>query len=451
MPVALFSMRFDIRVDRRVFAYTILASVATALISGFLPALRASKADLVSALQRREESPAQRKLGLTARNLLVVGQIALSVTLLVPAGLLLKSLILAEQVNPGFDAKKNLLTIFLAPPGGRAESVTRFYAPLIEKLRGLPGVKQASYALRVPLSGSGGGASRKVSIPGVESPAGQQFLEIHFNSVGLNYFRTMGTRILRGRDFAPEDEASHHRTMHINNTMARRFWPTSDPIGQHLKVENDDYEIIGIVEDGKNEHIHEDAEPCMYFPFAQTPMGEGTILVETADDPRAMLSSVRNEILTLDKNVLLINVLTLKQLMRSALWVDKMAASLIGILPILGMFLGSLGLYGVTAYLVKRRTREVGIRMALGAQRTDVLKLVLLGSAKLALAGILLGLALALATCRLASSVLYGVKPTDPVVFTLCVLIGLAVALLASYLPARRATKVDPMVALRYE
>ena len=444
-------MHFDVRVDRRVFAFTLLASIGAALISGFFPVLRASKAELVSVLQRREESPAQRKLGLTARNLLVVGQIALSVTLLVPAGLLLKSLILAEQVNPGFDTKKNLLTIFLAPPGGRAESVTRFYAPLMEKLRGLPGVKQASYAMRVPLSGSGGGASQKVSIPGVELPAGQQFLEIHFNSVGLNYFRTMGTRILRGRDFAPEDEASHHRTMLVNNTMARRFWPTSGPIGQHVKVENDDYEIIGIVEDGRNEKIREAAEPCMYFPFVQMPMSEGTILVETAGDPRAMVGAVRNEIFTLDKNVLLIRVLTLKQLMRSALWDDRIAASLIGILAILGMFLASLGLYGVTAYLVKRRTREIGIRIALGAERSEVLKLVLVGSAKLALAGILLGLAFALPACLLTSSFLYGVKPTDPVVFTLCPLVAVVIALLASYVPARRATKVDPMVALRYE
>jgi hypothetical protein len=244
--------------------------------------------------------------------------------------------------------------------------------------------------------------------------------------------------------------------MLISETMARRFWPGQDPMGHLVKAklwnsDMGDFEIIGVVQDGKNEYIHEAAEPYAYVPFAQVPFGEGTLLVETAGDPRAVIDPVKREIRAVDKDVLIFLVITLKQLMQTALWADKMPALLIGILASLGMFLASVGLYGVTAFIVNRRTHEIGIRMALGAQRNEVLQLVLAGSAKLTGAGILIGLAAALAATRLMSSYLYGVQPRDPVVFTLCSLAALLVALLASYIPARWATKVDPVVALRYE
>ena len=451
MPPGQFPVRYDIRVDNHVFVFTIFASLIAAVISGLFPALHASKADLISTLKGGEESPSRQRRGLIGRNLLVVGQIALSVALLVGAGLLLKSLMFTAKINPGFDTRKNLLTVFLAPSSGAEQSVMRFYAPVVERIKTLPGVKQASYAMRIPLSGSGGGVEAKVSIPGVELPPGQDSLRLHFNSVGLNYFRTVGARILRGRDFEKEDEASHHHTMLINETMARRFWPSKDPIGRLVKGQRGDFEIIGVVEDGKNEHIHEAAEPYGYVFFAQVPTGEGTLLVETTGDPRAVVDSVKREIRAVDKDALIMLVMTLKQFMQSALWDDKMPALLIGILALLGMFLASVGLYGVTAFMVNRRTREIGIRMALGAQRNEVLEFVLAGSAKLTVAGILIGLAAALATSRLMSSLLYGVRPRDAAVFTLCSLTALIVALLAAYIPARRATKVDPIVALRYE
>jgi putative ABC transport system permease protein len=451
MPPMIFAMRFDVRVDQRVFLFTLLASLAAALFSGFFPALRASRPDLVSALKGTDENPSRRRIGVSYRNTLVVGQIALSVALMVTAGLLVKSLLLAEQINPGFDTKRNLLTIEVAPSSDGAQRLSLFYEPLMEKLRGLPGVKQASYSRVVPFSGSGGGATRKVSLPGVELPPGQDSLDIHFNSVGPGYFRTMGTRILRGRDFSSADEAGRPHTTLINNTMARRFWSDRNPIGQHVKVENTDCEIIGIVEDGKNNWIHEQAEPYMYFPFAQTPLGEGTILVEAAGDPRALVNVVSREIRSQDKNVLFSSVMTLRQLMKLALWADRMPALVAAILAVLGMFLAVIGLYGVTAYVMRRRTQEIAVRMALGAQRGQVLKLVLRGSSKLALAGLILGLAGAFAACRILSNILYGVKPSDPAVYAVCALIVFAVALLASYIPARRAMRVDPMVALRYE
>jgi len=235
---------------------------------------------------------------------------------MVTAGLLVKSLLLAEQINPGFDTKRNLLTIEVAQSSDGAQSLSQFYAPLMDKLRGLPGVKQASYSRVVPFSGSGGGATRKVSLPGVELPSGQDWLDIHYNAVGPDYFRIIGTRILRGRDFSPADGAGGPRTTLINSTMARRFWPVQNPIGHHLKVENVDCQIIGIVEDGKNEWIHEQTTPYMYFPFAQMPISEATILVEVTGDPRTLADAVRHEIRALDKNVLFLSVTTLHQLMK---------------------------------------------------------------------------------------------------------------------------------------
>jgi ABC-type antimicrobial peptide transport system permease subunit len=212
-----------------------------------------------------------------------------------------------------------------------------------------------------------------------------------------------------------------------------------------------EFEIIGVVEDGRNEYIHEAAEPYGYLLFAQETFSEGTFLIETTGDARAIVNAAKREIRAVDKDVVFFLIMTLKQLMRTALWEDEMPALLLGILALLGMFLAAVGLYGVTAFVVNRRTHEIGIRMALGARRREVLKLILAGSAKLAAAGILIGLAAALATTRLMSSYLYGVRPRDPVVFILCSLAALLVALLAAYVPARRATKVDPIVALRYE
>jgi putative ABC transport system permease protein len=452
MPSTQFAIHFDIRVDSRVFAFTVFASLIAAVISGLFPAWHASKADLASTLKGGEESPSRARRGLIGRNLLVVGQVALSVALLVGAGLLIKSLMLAARVNPGFDTRKNLLTVFLAPSIGGGQGAMRFYVPVVERIKGLPGVKQVSYAMRIPLSGSGGGVEAKATLPGVELPPGQDSLRLHYNSVGLNYFRTVGQRILRGRDFTKEDEASHHYTILINETMARRFWPSKDPLGQVVKIqERGDFEIIGVAEDGKNESVHEAAEPYAYLLYSQVPMGEGTILVETVGDARAMIDPVKREIRAVDKNVLILLVMTLKQLMQTALWADRMPALLVGILALFGMFLASVGLYGVTAFMVNRRTHEIGIRMALGAQRNEVLKLMLASSAKLTGAGILIGLVAALAASRLMSSYLYGVQPRDPAVFTLCCLAALVVALLAAYIPARWATKVDPAVSLRYQ
>ncbi len=450
-PPGPFVFRFDFRVDARVLVFTLAVTMLAALIAGLAPALKASKADLLSTLKAEEGRTEQGRWWLGGRNLLVAGQMALSLTLLIVAGLFLKSLVFSERINPGFDASKKLLIVNVSPSARPGAISREFYLPVVERIRSLPGVRKASYASRMLLSGSGGGVSCEVSIPGVEPPSGQKAFVVRFNSLGRDYFQTVGARILRGRAFDAREESPEQRGVLINEVMARQFWPGTDPIGRHLMVEGSDYQIIGIVQDGRINDIHEPLEPYIYFSFAQRPSGEGAIIVETAGAPQQLVGAVKQEIRAVDKDATFLFVQTMKELMGYALWGDRMSFLFVGALGCLGIFLTTVGLYGVVAYLVGRRTHEIGIRMALGARRQDVFALVLRQGLRIALIGIPLGLAAAAAVARLISSNLYGVKPTDLTVFLGSSVLVLAVAMLASYLPARRATKVDPMVALRYE
>ncbi len=451
MPPGPFVLRFDFRVDARVLVFTLAVTMLAALLAGLAPALKASKTDLISTLKGEEGRTERGRWWLGGRNLLVAGQVALSLTLLIAAGLFLKSLVFTQRISPGFDTSKKLLIVNVSTSARPQMSNQEFYLPIVERIRSLPGVKGASYAFRMLLSGMGGGVSCEVSIPGVEPPSGQKAYVVRFNSVGRDYFQTVGARILRGRAFDAREESTVQRSVLINEMMARRFWPDTDPIGRHLVVEGSDYQVVGIVQDGRINELHEPLEPYIYFSFAQKPSGEGAIIVETAGAPQQLVGAVKQEIRAVDKGTTFLSVQTMKELMGYALWGDRMSFLFVGALGCLGIFLTTVGLYGVVAYLVGRRTHEIGIRMALGASRQDVLGLVLRQGLRIALIGIPVGLAAAAAVARLISSALYGVRSTDLTVFLGSSVLVLAVALLASYLPARRATKVDPMVALRYE
>jgi predicted permease len=451
MPPGPFVMRLDFRVDLPVLAYALVISLLAAVISGLTPALQASRTDLVSTLRAEEARAESGRWWLGARSLLVAGQVALSLTLLIGAGLFLKSLLFSEGINPGFDTSKKMLIVNLAASVNPRASTQQFFLPAVEKIRSLPGVKKATYAFRMLLSGSGGGIQCEVSIPGVEPPSGQKAFDIKYNSVGRDYFQTVGAGVLRGRVFDVREETPTNRSAIINESMAQRFWPNTDPIGRHFLVEGSDYQIVGLVQDGRIEGIHEPLEPYIYFPFAQRPMGEATIMVETAGDPRALVGAVKQEIRSVDKDVVFFSIQTLKDLMGWALWPDRMFFLLLAVLGCLGIFLTAVGLYGVVAYLTRRRTHEIGIRMALGARRQDVLALVVKQGLRPVLIGILVGVGAAWAVARVISSQLYGVKPWDPAAFLGGSVLALVVALFASYIPARRATKVDPMEALRYE
>ncbi|MBI3665167.1 MAG: ABC transporter permease [Acidobacteria bacterium] len=425
MPPSPFPMSFDIRLEQRVLIFTLFLSLLTALLFGLAPAVKASKPDLVAALKGEEGYFSREMRRFALRNVLVVGQIALSVVLVSAAGLLLRSFLFSLQIRPGFDPKKNMLLVWVVPlqAASGMEQLTTRYQELLERIRALPGVKQASLARRMLLSGSGGGAEKKVRIPGVELPRGQDSLSIKYNEVALNYFGTMGARILRGRDFDPYDGPTGQKVVLVGETMARRFWPGSaDPVGRFL-----------------------------YFPFAQMPSREATFLVEAAGDVALLADAVKHEVRSAGGHVSIVSMMTLKQHMQFALYADWAAAVVVGSLSVLGIFLAAVGLYGVASYAVNRRTHEIGVRMALGAERGDVLHLVLGQGLKLALAGLPIGLAAALVVARLMSGVLYGVRPADPLTFAGSCLLVVVVVLAATHFPARRATKVDPAVALRYE
>ncbi|MGO9273145.1 MAG: ABC transporter permease [Terriglobia bacterium] len=451
MPPAGVEVGLDLRLDVSVIVFALAVSVLAVLLFGLAPALEAASSSLVPAL-KSEESAVGRARRFRMRNALVLGEIALSVVLVSASGLLVRSLLYSRRMDLGFNTQKNLLFINLDPSVGgyNAERSLTFFERVAEKAVALPGVRHATFARRMLLTDSGGGADVRVSIPGVELPQGQPNIPIKFNTVGLGYFETLGTRRVEGRDFTAADGPLGARVVLISQTMARRYWPGKDAIGRHIAVDGKDCQIIGVVEDAKINDIHEAPEPYMYFPFAQSPTGWGTLIVETSGDPSTMAAPIRSEIASVDSKVP-IGAHTLHYLMQQVFWQDQTAAGAAGALGLLGMLLAAVGLYGVISYLVNRRRHEIGIRMALGAERRDVLRLVLFQGLRLAAIGTGIGLATSLAVTRLMSDLLYGVRPRDPLAFAASSVVVILVALAASYVPARRATKVDPMVALRHE
>jgi predicted permease len=452
MPPAEYELGLDLRLDGSVIAFTAVVSVLALIAFGLAPAIQASKYSLVPALKGEAPTGGRSLRRFAARNALVLGEIAVSVVLLTASGLLVRSLLYSRSLNLGFNRQKDLIFFDLSPgiAGYDAQRSLSYFAQVRERVAGLAGVKQVSFARRVLLSDSGGGAELRVSIPGVELPQGQPNIPIKFNVASLSYFRTMGTRLIEGRDFTTADSSSSSKVAVISQTMARRFWPAKDAIGEHIVVAGQDCRIIGVAEDVKINNIHEALEPYMYFPFSQRPDAEATIIVETARNPHIAAAGIRSEILSLDQRVL-VRIRTMHYLMQQAFWQDQIGASFVAGLGVLGMFLAAIGLYGVIAYVVSRRQHEIGVRMALGAERRNVLRMVLGQALKITAVGAGLGLVASLGTMRLLSSLLYGVKPSDPLSLLGSSVVVILVAMVATYFPARRAAKVDPMVALRYE
>jgi predicted permease len=282
-------------------------------------------------------------------------------------------------------------------------------------------------------------------------PEGQKGFRVNFDTVGRDYFQTLGTRIQRGRAFERSDELPDQQNAIISETMAKRFWPKADPIGTYLKVNGSAYQIVGVAQDNRNGDIHRTPAPFMYLPFAKMPEGGSVIIVETVDDPLSFAGIVNARIRAVDKMASISKPQTLKGIMSLALYQDKMLALFSSALGLLGISLAAIGLYAVVAYLTRCRTREIGIRIALGAQPADVSRMVLEDGFKICLIGIGIGAVIAFFAMRLIGDMLYGVAPTDIWTFAASCLVVLAAALLASYIPARRAARIDPMAALRHE
>ncbi|MGO8787616.1 MAG: ADOP family duplicated permease [Terriglobia bacterium] len=444
----------NLKLDGRVLLFTTAISLLSALIFGLAPALRAVQGDLTAAL--RGESPgrggARRRLPL--RSLLVCGEIALAVVLLAGSALLLRSLAYSQAINPGFDPKKNVVMLSVAPPtlyGYDAAHAASLYPALAARVESVPGVVRASYAGRAPMTEAEGGAKEAVVIPGVQPPPGTDSFKIRYNIVAPKFFATVGARIEKGREFNEFDLPSTAPVVIINDAMARRFWPGQDPLGKSVRIDKKDFQIVGVVQAGKYVRLHEPVQPYLFLPFTQNFSFECVLLVETAGDPRSFLPAILKATAAVDQHLPIVNAVTFKDYMQEGLAPERTRAELLASLGILGIFLAAVGLYATVAYHVSRRSHEIGIRMALGAGRNDVLKLVLRQGLQFGGIGAVIGLIGALAASRLMSQVIYGVPLLDPPSYLAAVLAAVSVALLASYLPARRATRVDPMVALRYE
>jgi predicted permease len=440
--------------DGRVLLFTAAISLFSALVFGLVQGFWVSRSG-VAAVLKGDDPRFGRAMGrVPLRSLLVSGEIALSVVLLVGSALFLRSLQYSQGLNPGFDASKNVVMLSVAPPefyGYSSDQARAIYPALAAAVEPVPGVIRASYARRPPLTESEGGERVPVIIPGVQPPPGSDHFSIRYNVVGPKFFAALGARLKEGREFSDFDRPSTALVVVINDAMARRFWPGQDPVGKALQIDKKSFQVAGVVEEGRYVNLHETVQPYLFLPFTQVFSGECTLFVETAGDPRGMIPGILKATTAVAKNLPIVNAVTFREAMREVTAQERSMAELLASLSILGMFLAAVGLYAAVAYLVNRRTHELGIRMALGARRGDVLRLVLAQGLRLSAVGAAVGLAGALAASRLMSGLIYGVAPTDPLSYTASILVAICVALLACYFPARRATKVDPMGALRYE
>jgi predicted permease len=468
-PANLFPVAFDFSLDKSVLAFTLLLSLLTGIVFGIAPALQASNPDLVAALKDEavllagQGSAFARRFSL--RNLLVVAQVALSLVLLIGAGLFLRSLQRAQSIDPGFEPE-HVLTMPLNINLLRYTKTQGqdFYRQVIERVEALPGVQSATLTRTPPLSGASRQSS--VMVEGRDAPdrithseGGSTGDEMSENltlasSVALKYFQTLKIPLLRGRDFTAQDREGAPGVVIVNETFAAHYLPNQDPIGRRISLNGAQgpwLEIVGLARDGKYITVGEAPAPFVYQPLAQRHESGMTLLVRTNGDPSQLIAPVRAEVHAVEHNLPLTNARTMNELLAMSLFPARMGAILLGCFGLLALLLAAVGLYGVISYSVSRRTREIGIRMALGAQGGSVLRLVLREGMTLVAVGVALGLVVAFAATRLLASFLYGVSTTDPAAFVGVALLLSTVALVASFVPARRASKVDPMIALRYE
>jgi putative ABC transport system permease protein len=444
--------RHGIALDVHVLAFTAILSILTGIIFGLAPAFASSALDLNSALKETvgvtEGSATKSRL----RSGLVVGEIALSVVLLAGAGLLIKSLWLLGRVNPGFNPKGVLAARLSLPesnyPNGPDRDAT--FKRVIERLASIPGVDSVGGVNDLPFSGSE--TSSSFDIEGMPPRSPDENRQADRRSISPGYFKAMGIPLLKGREFSDHDDAGSAKVAIINQDFARIYWPDGDPLGQRIKYEDKDWEIVGVVGDVKLLDLSAQDKPELYFPFAQSGSpGWLFFAIRSRVGPESLIPSVREAVRDVVPDEALYGVGTLEERVEASIAPRRLSALLLGVFAALALLLSAVGTYGVIAHSVAQRTRELGIRMALGAERADVLRMVARDGLTLACAGVALGIVAALGLTQFLSSMLFSVRPADPLTFAGVSILLVAVALFSSYIPARQATKVDPMVALRYE
>jgi predicted permease len=442
--------------NAEVLLFTFGLSLLTGILFGLTPALDASQPDLQVAMKEGAKSSSSKTTG-RLRSVLVVSELALALILLVGAGLFMKSLIRMLSVDPGFRTE-NLLTMkFSIPPGTYSDDVklSAAHDDLLQRVESLLGVKGVATVSSLPLSGDGGtGTPQIVGRPPV---SGSDWGESFLRTVSPGYFNVMGVPLVKGRLFTDRDGPSTPNAVIINQTLADLVFPGEESVGQHITfmftADQPPFEIVGVVGDEKVKSLDASTAPVIYFPFRQGPESTVSLVVRTTTDPQSMAAAVRNEVQSIDKEIPLYSVMTMEKLISNApaTFMRRYPAYLIGVFAAVALVLAVVGIYGVISYSVSQRAQEIAIRVALGAQQIDILRLILSEGMLLAFLGIAIGLVGAVALTRLLSNLLFAISASDPGTYAAVSGILAVVALLACYLPARRAMKVDPIAVLRYE
>jgi len=444
----------DVHPDLSVLGFTLLVAFITGIAFGLAPALRATRTGPNSFVQTGSRNLTASRSGRNLGRALVIAQVALSLVLVIGAGLLIRTLRNLETLDPGF-SRQNVLLFGLDPTraGYKEERLVRLYQQVLERVRQMPGVRSASFSFLTPISG--GGWDNYTYIEGY-TPGPGESMDVYINAVGPRFFETLGTPLLLGRDFGPQDRAGSTWVGVINQAMSHRFFGDRNPIGRHFWWgwnDNRRYEIIGVVGDAKYLGLREEVPPTAYLYLPQDPKNLGGITFEISGAIPAvgLVPQVRSLLQTIDSRLAASDVKTLAEQVDQSLYQERLVSTLSTFFGVLALLLACVGLYGVMSYAVARRTSEIGIRMALGAESNRILRMILREALFLAVAGIAIGLPVEWAANHAIAGMLYGLKPTDPITVVVCTLLMAGVAALAGYLPARRASRVDPMVSLRYE
>jgi len=451
-----------IEINRLVLEFALVLCVASTVLSGFVPAWRTTAANLIEHVKAAGRTTLGDRKQNRLRNGLVMAELALSVVLMVIAGLSLRSFIRLAQVDPGFPSR-GLLTAHMSLPAPRyadAGRVRAFNSQLLEKLRAIPGVEDAALSSSLPPANFQNG--QPFRIEGRDPAAADASGVANYQVISSGYFHTLGLRVLKGRAFSEDDRQGSTPVVIVNRRLAEKFFSTGDPGGKRLLIselvpgrnepsEPVAREIVGVVDDLKNFRVNEPSSPEIYIPYLQAPWSSEYLLVRSRSGTASLVAAVRTALGTVDPDLPLTEVRTMDERLSMALAGGRVVVALMVIFAFMALSMGSVGLYGVISYAAAQRTTEFALRLALGAPEREVLRLVARGAFRLLLVGGAVGMALALGMARLLSSSIFGISPYDPLTFAIVTLVLLAVVLAASYLPARRATKVDPMVALRYE
>ncbi|HEX9424746.1 MAG TPA: ABC transporter permease [Pyrinomonadaceae bacterium] len=443
----------EVGVDARVFLFTIAVSIVTGIVFGLVPGMRAAKPDLNEALKEGSRGSMGSAASKRTLGVLVALEVALSLVLLVGAGLMIKSFIRLQQANLGFNPE-NVLAVNLTLPESRypeERQQASFFQEALTRLQSVSGVQSAGATTSLPLTLSVNGSDFRIE--GHPEPEAGKELIINMSSVSAGYFHTLGVPLLKGRDFSDRDNKDASEAAIINNDLARTYFPNQDPIGKRIKFTDTEswISIVGVTGDVKQLGQDIGVKPEIYFPYLQVPASSMTVVVRTANEPLSLTGAVKTEIQIIDKDLPIDDAKTMQQLLANSKSGRRFNLILLTGFALVALVLAMVGIYGVMSYTVAQRTHEIGIRVAVGAQSRDVFRMVIGQGMMLAMIGVACGLVGAFLLTRLMTSMLFGVEPTDPATFATIAVLLTAVALVACYIPSRRATKVDPLVALRYE